>query len=91
MRPAGRKTRNGNHVSGESIANVFVPCFSEVNGIQTEGSERLDVEASKECLCLAACASQRTAQSRGDDTHAVVKRPKGAQQSVVPFVGGLQA
>ena len=31
--------------------------FSDVNCIQTEGSERLDVEAPKKCPCPAACAS----------------------------------
>ena len=61
MRPAGRETRvatptNDKHASGKTIANFFVSCFSDVNGIQKQGSERLDVEAAKKCL--AACASQ---------------------------------
>ena len=45
MRPAGRKTRvatqaNDNHVSGGIIAKYFGSWFSDVNGIQTKGSER---------------------------------------------------
>ena len=47
----GGKTRVGtlikdHYVSVEVIANFFVgSSFSDVNGVQTEGSERLDAEA----------------------------------------------
>ena len=49
-RPVGRKRRVGtlskdNFVSGVIIANFIGSSFSNVNGIQTEGSERLNVEA----------------------------------------------
>ena len=83
-RPAGWKTHVGtltedNCVSGEIIANFFGWWFSKVNGVQTLGSERLDVEALKKYPCLAACASLwRLPRLFGDDTHAVVTLPKWA-------------
>ena len=50
-----------------------------MNGIQTEESERPDVEAPQRCPCLPACASLwRQPSLFGDDTHAVVARPKWA-------------
>ena len=55
--------------------------FSEVSGIQTEGSERLDVEALEKCPCPAACASLwRLPRLFGDDTHAVDTRPRWARE-----------
>ena len=68
--------------------------FSEVNGIQTLGSERLDVEAPKKYPRPAACASQWTQPSLfGDDTHAVVMGHCGHESTdctrgVVQCVGG---
>ena len=57
----------------------FVSWFSEVNGIETEGSERSGAEAPQTCPCPAACASLwRLPSLFGDDTHAVVTRPKWA-------------
>ena len=85
-RPAGRKTRVGtltedNCDSGGTIANFFAWWFSEVNGIQTEGSESPDVEATKKCPYLAACASLwREPSLFRDDTHAVVALPKCAPE-----------
>ena len=82
----GRKTRVGtlkedNCVSGEIIANFFGWWFSEVNGIKTFGSERLDVEPLKKYPCLAACASLwRQPSLFGDGTHAVGTRPKWARE-----------
>ena len=76
-RPVGRKTRVGtltedNCASGEIIANFLDGGFSEVIGIQTLGSERMDVEALKKYPCPAACASLwRQPNLFGDDTHAV--------------------
>ena len=55
--------------------------FSEVKGIQTLGSERLDVEALKKYPCPAACASLwRQPSLFGDDTHAVDTRPRWARE-----------
>ena len=46
--------------------------FSELNGIQTLGLERPDVEALEKYPCPAACASLwRQPSLFGDDTHAV--------------------
>ena len=53
--------------------------FLDVNGIQTEGSERSGVEAPQRCLCPAACASTwRQPSLFSDDTHAAVTWPKWA-------------
>ena len=62
IRPAGRKTRvatvtNGSCVSGEIIVIFFGSWFSDVNGLQTVGSERPDVEVLWKYPCPAACAS----------------------------------
>ena len=55
--------------------------FFEVIGIQTLGSERLDVEALKKYPCPAACASLwRQPSLFGDDTHAVSTRPRWARE-----------
>ena len=52
-----------------------------MNVIQTEGSERLDVEAPTKCPCPAACASPwRLLRLFGDDTHVVDTRPKWARE-----------
>ena len=52
-----------------------------MNGIQTLGSERLDVEALKKYPCLAACATLwRQPSLFGDDTLAVVTRPRRARE-----------
>ena len=52
-----------------------------MSGVQTQGSERLDVEALKKCPCPAACASLWKLPSLfGDDTHAVGTRPRWARE-----------
>ena len=46
---------------------------------QTKDSVRLDVEAASEIpMSCCMCEPMETAQSLGDDTHAVVTRPKWA-------------
>ena len=82
-RPAGRKTRMGTYKRHlclrRDYRQFFGSWFSDVNGAQTEGSERPDVEAPKKCSCPAACARLwRQPSLFGDDTHAVVTRPKWA-------------
>ena len=63
--------------------------FSEVSGIQTEGSERLDVEALEKCPCPAACASLwRLPRLFGDDTHAVDTRPRWAREHGIHILRG---
>ena len=49
--------------------------------IKTKETERMDVVALKKYQCPAACVSQwRQPSLCGDDTHAVVKRPKWARE-----------
>ena len=66
-----------------------------MNGIQTLGSERLDVEALKKYQCPSVCASLwRQPSPCGVDTHAVGQsghERTDCTLSVVPYVGGLQA
>ena len=62
----------------ENYRQFFGSSFSDVNGIQTEETVRLGVEAPKKCPCPAACASLwRQPSVFGDDKHAVVA-PKWA-------------
>ena len=61
----------------EICRQFFGSSFSDVNGVQKERTERPDVEALWKYPCPAACASRRRQPSLfGDDTHAVVTRPK---------------
>ena len=59
-RLAGRKTRVGTLIKGElcvsqvKLSPIFGWWFSEVNGTQTEGSERLGVEAASE-MSMSCC------------------------------------
>ena len=59
----------------------FGSSFTDVNGVQTERTERPDVEAPQKYPSPAACASHwRQPSLFGDDTHAVVTRPKWARE-----------
>ena len=74
MRPAGRKTRvvtetNGSCVSEGNYCHIFGSWFSDVNGLQTVGSERPDVEVLQKNQCPAACASQWSQPSLSAMTH----------------------
>ena len=80
-RPAGRKIRvatvaHYNHVSGEAIAK-FSNEVSRRQRFPTRGVVRLHVEARRKHP-MSCCMREPTgtAQSLGDDAHAVVKRPK---------------
>ena len=83
-RLAGRKSRVGtlitdNCVSWGIVAIFIGSFFSDLNGVKRRGTERPDVEAPKKCPCPAACASiWRLLRLFGDDTYAVVARPKWA-------------
>ena len=85
--------RGGEHALGHfQKTTVSQWWFSEVNGIQTEDSECLDVEAPKKCPCPAACASLwRLLRLFGDDTPPVGRTAKVGRLCVVHCVGGLRA
>ena len=62
-------------MSQRKLSPIFGSWFSDVNGVQTERTERPDVEAPKKCPYPPASASLWRSLL-GDDTHAVVTWPK---------------
>ena len=79
-------SQKDNYVSGETIANFIRSWFFDVNSVQTEGSERPDVEAPWKCLCLAACASQRRLPSLFGEWHTCGPSTNRSIQPIQPCV-----